>query len=296
MLEEPAPLDEERALLVIERLERRQVEHGRIRFDLAEVGLHGRVEREVGGDAVPEVRPHVAEPVHVITRPLDARIGRALDEVRKELDLTRRMDARQSGQVAPAAHGPVLLAIPDHPGCVLAAPLHVPVDLEPPRHHRLGAVLDRGEGNPDLGVPAVLVARGLGLPDRVPVHVGVAVIEDVGVLLHAGRADLEVVARRVVVIRVDVHAHDVTARIAIAARELGDDLRRILLEARDPEVDRVLVVDHLEYRLLRRILAPIRIPLAESARRGHVLPRELVELPIEVDVAASVQPVGRDGR
>ena len=50
-LVQPRPLDEEGALLGVEGLERREVEDGRVGFDLAEVGIHRRIERDVGCDA-----------------------------------------------------------------------------------------------------------------------------------------------------------------------------------------------------------------------------------------------------
>jgi hypothetical protein len=53
---EPDALDEERAPLLEELLEGREVHHRRVGLDLAEVGVDGGVHREVGGEAVLEVR------------------------------------------------------------------------------------------------------------------------------------------------------------------------------------------------------------------------------------------------
>src|SRR6185503_21218485 len=50
-----ASLDEEGPPLREEGLERRQVDDRRIHFDLAEVGVDGRVEREVGRQQVLEI-------------------------------------------------------------------------------------------------------------------------------------------------------------------------------------------------------------------------------------------------
>ena len=66
MLEETASFDEEGTLLLVEGLEGGKIEHGRIRFHLAEVGLDRRVQGEVGRDAVLEVGPHVFELVQLL--------------------------------------------------------------------------------------------------------------------------------------------------------------------------------------------------------------------------------------
>ena len=53
--EQLVALDEERAPLVEDRLERREVHDRRIRFDLAEVGIDRRVQREVRPEPVLEI-------------------------------------------------------------------------------------------------------------------------------------------------------------------------------------------------------------------------------------------------
>ena len=60
--EDVRPLDEERALLLEERLERGQVDDRRIDFDLAEVGIDRAVERQVAADPVLEVDAGPAKP------------------------------------------------------------------------------------------------------------------------------------------------------------------------------------------------------------------------------------------
>jgi hypothetical protein len=54
---------EERPALLEERLEGRQVDLGRVGFDLPEVGVDGRVQREVRPQAHPEVQAYPG--VHV---------------------------------------------------------------------------------------------------------------------------------------------------------------------------------------------------------------------------------------
>ena len=55
-VENAGAFDEKRPAFLEERLERRQVDHGRIGVDLTEIGIHGRVHGDVGRDAVLDVR------------------------------------------------------------------------------------------------------------------------------------------------------------------------------------------------------------------------------------------------
>ncbi len=59
-VEQAPALEEELALLGKEQVEARQVHLLLVDFDLREVGVHGEVGREIGGDAVLQVAADVA--------------------------------------------------------------------------------------------------------------------------------------------------------------------------------------------------------------------------------------------
>jgi hypothetical protein len=85
--EQLAPLGEEGPALVEEGLERTEVHLGRIGLDLAEIGVHRRVEREVRAHAQLGVESHAAVP-GVIQRVRGGRAGavrRIAGDVRHEL-------------------------------------------------------------------------------------------------------------------------------------------------------------------------------------------------------------------
>ena len=215
MLEETASLDEERAFLRVEGFVRREVENRGVGFDLAEVRLHRSVQGEIGSDAVLEVETEVLEAVELVRRTRDSRIGGAVDGVGEQFDLSRRGDFTQSRQGAEAADEAGKILIPRGPGIVLAARLHPAAYLDPPGVVA-SAIANGREGNAHLRVPAVLIAVGLRLPDGVPVGIGVSVVVDVAILLDALRVDPEVVAGRLVVIRVDEDADEIAVDEAVA--------------------------------------------------------------------------------
>ncbi len=295
LLEEPAPFDKERALLLEEGLEGGEVELGRVGLHLAEVGLQGTVQGEVGGDAVLEVRSEVSESVDAVLAARSDRVGSAPHRVGEDLELARRGDVLQAHEGAEPAHEPALLAVPRHPRRVLAAAMHIAVDLQPPGIEA-GAVPDGRERDADLRVPAARVLGHLALPHRIPVVVALAVVIHIGVGLHAQRVHPEVVAGAAVVIRVDVDAHQIRVAELVAPGELLADLRRVLLRTGDREVDRILVVSDLEDGLLGGRLAAIRLPHRESRRPFRLEPDRVVQLAVDRDALAARKRVGANRR
>ena len=106
-LELPRTLDEERPFLLKKRLERREVEHPRVRFDLAEVRVDRGVELQIRGDAVFEV----AADGHVLGAPegVVADLRHVLrDEIGCCFELARRLEILQAVDLAELRHKPRL--------------------------------------------------------------------------------------------------------------------------------------------------------------------------------------------
>ena len=110
------------------------------------------------------------------------------------------------------------------------------------------------ERDPHLDRPALRRRRvDRRFPDRVPGVVLEVVVVDDGVALHAGRADLELDAGQVVVVRVEEEREAVGVRDDVAARELADDARRARCRAgARADVERVVVVEEAQLGRLRR--------------------------------------------
>ena len=96
--EDSLAFQEERALLLVERLVRRQVDDRRVRLDLAEVWIDRRVHREVRREADLRVEPDRAGAVRC--RRMDSRPARAATRpvpgVRQQLDAPSRLQSRES--------------------------------------------------------------------------------------------------------------------------------------------------------------------------------------------------------
>src|SRR5258705_7997733 len=95
-IESTRSFHEERAPLLIERLEGREIDDRRVGLDLPEIRVHGRVDCDVGGDAVFDVRTAVKFLVAVESR------GRQVlgDGVRCDLEAPRRGQAIEPHDVA----------------------------------------------------------------------------------------------------------------------------------------------------------------------------------------------------
>ena len=210
-------------------------------------------------------------------------IGGPVDGVGQDLELAGSGHLPQPGHRAEAAHEAAGLAIPGVPGGVLAAAVHVAIDLKPPGLLSL-PVADGREGDAHLGVPAALVLEGLRLPHRVPVLVAVAVVVDIGVELHAQGVDAEVVAGGVVEVGIDIDAHDVRVAHAVAAGEALGDVLGVVLQTGHGKIDRVVVVGDLEHRLFRGRLPPVGIPHGEPAGGLRLVPEDLVQLAVDLDL------------
>ena len=102
--EDLRPLDEERALLLVEGLEGREVDDGRIHFDLPEVGIDGGVERQAAAHAPLEVQAGAGECPRTVVERI-ARVGRrnelaARHGVGQQLEVVGLRDAVESTRCA----------------------------------------------------------------------------------------------------------------------------------------------------------------------------------------------------
>ena len=106
-LELPRTLDEERPFLLKKRLERREVEHPRVRFDLAEVRVDCGIELQVRRHAVLKVtadRQVLRAPQGIV-----ADLGNVLGhEIGRGLEPTRLLEVIEASELAELRHEPCL--------------------------------------------------------------------------------------------------------------------------------------------------------------------------------------------
>ena len=130
---EPSPLDEEGPPLLEEGLECTEVDDRRIRLDLAKIGIHGCVEREVWRDPVFDVGSRgqllrAIPPVFECTLPTGCRNRRAFrDDVRHDLEPVERGDVANSFETPELRGDPALRLAKERP----ARPLLVALDVAP---------------------------------------------------------------------------------------------------------------------------------------------------------------------
>ena len=139
------------------------------------------------------------------------------------------------------------------------------------------------ERHPELGGPTRASWADLAVPDRVPggVPLRLAVAEDQVDLAAPGR-QVELEARALVVVAVEADADHVdgVAQEVVAAARVAVDLRRVVVGA-DREVDVLVVVEDLELGRLGRRRALDRKLLLVVARPLSLLPRLVVEPPVD---------------
>src|SRR5690606_19775107 len=144
-VEDVAALDEERALLVELRLERREVDDRGVDLDLAEVRIERRVQRQVRREPVLEVEPERGEVVGAVAvrvgerRAVVAGSGRVLgarDAVRQQLEAAAAVDAADAREVAVARDAAALAPGREGEDGLLLPARDGPLELHAP--HLLG--------------------------------------------------------------------------------------------------------------------------------------------------------------
>ncbi len=211
--EDARVLDEERALLLEERLDVREVHHRRVHLDLAEVGVRGGVERQLA----PHAHAQVGAPARGVARAVVERVEDFVLEVLglaghvgQHLDRARGAQAVQTHQVGEARDEPaLLLGRVDQEVRLVAPAREVAPEVDAPHLVGLAVVAELRERDPHLDGPAQRVAAGPALPHAVPGRVVPAVVEERAVVQHARRVHREVVAAPPVVERVEEHGEAV---------------------------------------------------------------------------------------
>ena len=290
-------LDEERPLLGEERLEGGQVQHRRVHFHLAEIGIERRVKREVRGHAVAQVQACVGlrRALRVERRPTERRDGRRLHHrVRHELERLPRRRNLEANQV-PEPRGPAcVVLVPERPIVLLVAALDEATHLQSPRLFCGARKAQLAVGNPDLRGPSRGIdARGC-FPDQIPGLIAARRPDADVVALRAGGIHLEERPAQVVVIAIDDDLEIVGVEARVSAYEPRQDAARARgVEHPRAHVQRAVVKEESHLGALRGRLSLLGVGLRELGDRRRRLPRVLVEVPVQGHGTA---PRDRHGR
>ena len=298
--------DEERALLVVERFEGREIERRRIDLHLSEVRIEGGVEREIRREQILHVAARANARVVASVKRI-VRIGvlqlLAREHVRKNLELPPSISDLNSLHTA-EIRGPARVAPPpERPHVALVQSVLVAPHLHPPQLHRIAREPQLRIRDAHLRGPAERIDFRRRGPDRIPPLIAVELIA-----AHAGGIHLEQRLVAVIVIRIE---HDdelvrrqrierpvVAVRIEqlIAARERRVHAARALrLGHARADVDRLIIVEQPNLRGHRRRRALLRLVLPQPRDRRRGAPRRVVEASIDVDGANSARRTSHRG-
>ena len=202
-------LGEEGPALVEEDLERREVDDRRIGLDLAEVGVDGAVERNVGTETHLEVRAgagrEIGAAVERVRRGDVALQARVRRRVRHQFEAARRLDPLNADQLTHERRPTRAIPGDRNPEDIFAGRGIPVVDVEAPHLDRLVRKAQLRKRDPHFRRPSEAVDGGFRFPHGVepPINDVLVVGGVIPIEPHAGGGDSEGVRRAPIVVAVE---------------------------------------------------------------------------------------------
>ena len=298
--QELVTLDEERPSFREEDFELREVHHGGVGLDLAEVRVHGGIKGEVRPEARLQVQPEawlelaaILEWVRLLHQ-LAARERSISGYVWDELHRPAGGDGLDSRQISEPG-GPTRL-VPGHgdPEDVLVLRRDEAVDVDSPRLFVARLEAELREGDRHLGRPPLLVDVALGLPDRVEGAVAreLAVIGMIPIQPHAGCRDREAVGGTPILVAVDRDDEALGVPVVVPPGHDGPDVVRILAVHPSTDVELLAIVGEGHLGALRGRSTLHRLLLDEVGGKSSSLPHLVVQSAIDLDRRFGRNPEG----
>src|SRR5207302_3351145 len=206
-IENRRAFDEERSLLIEEGLDVAQVHDGRVNLNLTEVGVHGRVEREIGAQADPRIRAESRRKLRAIIERVAGGVrgkSRPARHVRHDLDAARRIDPLDTHEIGEARHESAAVLWRVHEVIELVLARDVAAEVDAPDVLRMPDKSQLRIGNAHFRGPTGRVARDLALPHAIPAVIVPFIIEERTVIQRPGSTHAEIETAALVVIRIDV--------------------------------------------------------------------------------------------
>ena len=205
-------------------------------------------------------------------------LGRASECVGGHLEELARLDIRKTDGVPQVGHARIDARLghlfPHRP---FVFPFVQTFDIEPPDLVLAFGKAEIGEGDLELGRPALIVDMRLDPPNSPPVAVRVSVVVAVTVRLDTARGGGESVAGAVVVVWVDIEGDPVGREDIAASAESVDDFLRFRVIAAKTDIEVVAIVDDVELGVFGGRLAALRGQLTCTLRRTRRLPGRIVQ-------------------
>ena len=282
-----AALDEEGAALVEECFESAEIHFGRIGFDLAEVRIDCRVERQIAGYGGLAVHAK-ATGVGAVER-IGHDGGRASRRITRQVwqelhgagrphpfQTAQRTESRDVAGLAWRDHDPLqVFVLVRHPAINLKSPL---------LFGRWGKAQLR-EGDPHFRRPPSGVDHSSRRPHGIKLafataHVLVLGVPEVGA--DACGRDSKPDPRPAIALRIDRDSEPFRRSLSVASRHIADDLVRPLAQQAGAHIERLIVVHEVDDRSFSGVGAGNRALLAKVVYSDCRLPDGLVEYPIDL--------------
>ena len=285
-------LDEEVALLGIEKREAGEVDLSRVHLGLGKIGVHGENPAQLPGhrpaDVEPDVAVHLRTPGHEVAAVPDETVG-------SHCQPETRVQAVHPAQLAGAAHVREARverrASPAHFGAIAR---HGADDVESPGPET-GGEAERGSRDRHLERPAGGIPPHLGVPDPVPVGRHIFRRCDEAVEARAGSVHQEAVAGPVVSERIEDEPHGVIGgEVGVAQHGVGGDASRFGVDAADADVDRRAVGQQADLGMVRGRTPGHRRLLRQVRDETGRLPVGFVEDAVQANRPS--RPAQRHGR
>jgi hypothetical protein len=281
-LKDAGILEEEVALFRKEQTESSQVDLLLVGLDLREVGVDREVPDQSAGDAI----LHVDAGVHVAGRRAESdRVGAAC---RVRLDPQVPSSSQPAQSLDASGERDALDVVDARQRCpvtVLVQPPHLTLEVDTPALNVIAGESQGAKRNSDLRIPPGLRDARLNVPDGIPVRVVLApLVRHLRVPLRARWIGRELIPVSLVVKGIQNDAERVVvAGVEILLQVIDDDPRRLLVSRKYGEVQRLIVIEHANFGVVRRGHAFPRFVLNEAGRDRCIAPRRFVECAIDDD-------------
>ena len=287
-LEGVGAFDEEGPLLIEERLDVGEIHNRRIDLDLTEVGIHGGIESEVRTKTKLEVgaQGRVA-PATVVERVsgLSRRSVHLARGVGGDQQSTLWLKPGEPHEGQEARHETAFLLGTESRVSLLVRPRDHPLEVDAPS--RLVFLLEAKlrKRDAEFGRPTARILLGAPFPHAIPGVVVPVIVEECAVEERAAGGDAEVEAGALVVVGIEIDGERIGCEFGVSAAEKRLDFSWVRIEKPGPHVNRVVVVQDANLRLLGRLLSLVRIALGERGVGRGGLPRGFIELAVDADAA-----------
>ncbi len=283
-IEKVASLLEERALLGVEQGECGvHVDLRDVGFDLAEIGIDGRLGLELRGNVKGDTEADIPLAHTVLELSVvPERAGLVRYDRRQELEALARLDAGYAGDGPPLAGPAILVAVIGRPRVLVERLARaVSPEVDSPRLLLPVRETQAREGHRDLRHPTLIGDPARRLVDDIVGHVLAGGRREEEIPGNPVRVDGDLVGVRRFAVRVETQEHDVVAEDLVPLAEGGPHLLRLVV-ADEADVEVAVVVRDEGLRIDGRLGLVAGTMLGEVRGLCGSPPARVVKLPVDL--------------